>query len=157
GPEQFLGRHAGPFTDQFSFCIALYEGLYGQRPFSGEGIDALAGQVLSGNIRAVEKPTQVPSGVHGAVLRGLSVAPEDRYPSMDALLVALREAAGADAPRPVGERPRKVRRRQWQAVALALAAIAISAIAGFIKPDRRTAPGGRSVAVGEAGSPGSLG
>src|SRR6185369_3284291 len=32
-PEQHVGRPLDARTDQYSFCLALYEGLYGQRPF----------------------------------------------------------------------------------------------------------------------------
>ena len=32
-PEQFLARATDARTDQFSFCVALHEALYGERPF----------------------------------------------------------------------------------------------------------------------------
>ncbi|MDB4982835.1 MAG: serine/threonine kinase family protein, partial [Myxococcales bacterium] len=34
-PEQFLGTATDARTDQFSFCVALYEAVYGDRPFGG--------------------------------------------------------------------------------------------------------------------------
>ena len=33
-PEQFLAGATDARTDQFSFCVALYEALYGERPFA---------------------------------------------------------------------------------------------------------------------------
>ncbi len=32
-PEQLTGQPADARSDQFSFCVALYEALYGQHPF----------------------------------------------------------------------------------------------------------------------------
>ncbi len=39
-PEQFQGARADARTDQFSFCVALYEALYHVRPFSGSTLRA---------------------------------------------------------------------------------------------------------------------
>jgi serine/threonine protein kinase len=35
-PEQFLGRRADATSDQFGFCVALHEALWGYAPFGGE-------------------------------------------------------------------------------------------------------------------------
>ncbi|MGB1700967.1 MAG: serine/threonine-protein kinase, partial [Nannocystaceae bacterium] len=35
-PEQHLGDEADARSDQFSFCVAMWEALYGQRPFRGK-------------------------------------------------------------------------------------------------------------------------
>ena len=35
-PEQFAGRAATAHSDQYSFCVALFEALHGRRPFTGD-------------------------------------------------------------------------------------------------------------------------
>ncbi len=92
-PEQYAGREADERTDQFAFCVALYESLYGKRPFRGDTLDTLREQVESG---AVEVPlgraSGVPSRVRRALLRGLSPKRSDRHPSLEALLGELKKA-----------------------------------------------------------------
>jgi formylglycine-generating enzyme required for sulfatase activity len=87
-PEQFLGKPIDAKTDQFAFCIALYEALYGERPFAGDTIIGIADSVTSGRIGAAPK-TDVPSWVRASVLRGLSVEPGLRWSSMDDQLARL--------------------------------------------------------------------
>jgi tetratricopeptide (TPR) repeat protein len=88
-PEQFRGEPADARSDQFSFCVALYEGLYGERPFAGTTFEELAGSVLRGELRPVPAGSRVPARVRRALLRGLDLRPGHRHPSMDALLAAL--------------------------------------------------------------------
>jgi tetratricopeptide (TPR) repeat protein/tRNA A-37 threonylcarbamoyl transferase component Bud32 len=88
-PEQHLGVSAGPATDQFSFCVALWERIYGRRPFEGESPAALALNVTGGKIKEGPSGRQVPTWLRRALIRGLQVRAEDRYPSMEALLAAL--------------------------------------------------------------------
>ncbi len=88
-PEQHAGGAIGPAVDQFSFCVALFEGLYNVRPFSGNSVASIALAVLEGRPREPPRGTDVPSWLHAVVLRGLAIDPTDRYPSMDALLAEL--------------------------------------------------------------------
>jgi serine/threonine protein kinase len=88
-PEQFLGQTADARTDQFSFCIALYEALYGTRPFDGVTMPELTGNVLAGRVKPPPPRTQVPAAILRVLRRGLSLAPADRYPSMNGLLADL--------------------------------------------------------------------
>jgi tetratricopeptide (TPR) repeat protein len=76
-------------SDQFSFCVALYEALYGVRPFEGTSIEALIRATSEGRMRAPTRELKVPARVRRAVLRGLRARPEERFPSMEALLAAL--------------------------------------------------------------------
>ncbi|MFV8755533.1 tetratricopeptide repeat protein [Nannocystaceae bacterium ST9] len=91
-PEQFRLETAGPAADQFAFCIALWEAIYRQRPFAGPTLQALSQQVQGGKRRTVPKHVRVPARVRRVIERGLDPSPERRWPSMNALLVALARA-----------------------------------------------------------------
>ena len=88
-PEQHLAHEVDARTDQFSYCVALHEALYGERPFAGDSLAQLSLAVTSGVIRTPPKIRPVPDWLHDVLLRGLSSDPKDRHPSMDALLAAL--------------------------------------------------------------------
>jgi tetratricopeptide (TPR) repeat protein len=88
-PEQHHGEATDGRTDQFSFCVALYEALFGERPFKGKTMLELAVTVDAGTIEAPAQARKVPSWLRAVVLRGLRPNPGDRYPSMANLLAAL--------------------------------------------------------------------
>ena len=88
-PEQHQGMVVAPTSDQFSFCAALYEALYGNLPFID---DTLLSQAPSSNrvLRSPHASTEVPEEIFKLLQRGLAASPSGRFPSMDALLTALR-------------------------------------------------------------------
>jgi tetratricopeptide (TPR) repeat protein len=73
-PQQRAGERGGPETDQYAFCVTLWEALQGERPAAAP--------------RVPEEP-RAPGWIFAALARGLAERPEDRWPSMDALLDAL--------------------------------------------------------------------
>ncbi len=85
-PEQWRGRLADARTDQFAFCVALYEALVGVRPFVGDPLHALAHAVLTQQPRP---PTPLPRWLQAALLRGLARDPAARFASMAELLAVL--------------------------------------------------------------------
>jgi eukaryotic-like serine/threonine-protein kinase len=85
-PEQLLGTHVDARADVYSFCTALYEALYGARPYSAKSVEELRREVHAGHVREPEGGARVPSWLKRIVMRGLRVAPDDRHPSMRALL-----------------------------------------------------------------------
>jgi tetratricopeptide (TPR) repeat protein len=89
-PEQFRGAATDARTDQFSFCVALYEALYGERPFVGGNLLELTANVLGGKVKPEPNGSRVPRRIRSALLRGMSPEPDTRFPSMGALLGELR-------------------------------------------------------------------
>ena len=110
-PEQFTGGELSPATDQFAFCVTMYEALYGQRPFAGDTPAQIAFAVCQGRVRAPPRGIRVPRWLHRVVERGLAVEPADRFADMEALVAAVE--AGR----------RQGRRRRWLGVAVAAAAL----------------------------------
>ncbi len=93
-PEQHQGTTVDARGDQFAFCVALYEALYGQKPFAGRNVEALKKNLFAGKIQAPPKSRRVPKWLHRIVVRGLQINPENRYESMDLLLQDLERDRG---------------------------------------------------------------
>jgi tetratricopeptide (TPR) repeat protein len=87
--EQLAGRGVDARADQFGFCVALYEALYGERPFAGETPFEISASVVSGEVRPEPRGAAVPRWLRAVVVRGLAASPDARHPSMDELLTAL--------------------------------------------------------------------
>jgi eukaryotic-like serine/threonine-protein kinase len=80
-PEQFTGAITTARTDQFSFCVALYEALYGSRPFAGESYVELSVNVLAGAVLSPPPGSNIPPWLRRVLLRGLETEPEKRFES----------------------------------------------------------------------------
>jgi tetratricopeptide (TPR) repeat protein/predicted Ser/Thr protein kinase len=129
-PEQIRGIAADARSDQFSFCVALYEALYGERPFAGKGPREIAESVARGVPREAPAGTKVPGWLRAVVLRGLKADPEERYPGMDDLL------------RDLERDPSAVRRRWLLAAAIVLLAGAVFGTLGYVQARRGQLCGG---------------
>jgi serine/threonine protein kinase len=88
-PEQAEGGLVDARSDLFSFCVALYQALYGERPFAGRTLGELCSAVRRGSVREPPRGSNVALWVRRVLLRGLADDPAKRYPSMSALLAAL--------------------------------------------------------------------
>jgi tetratricopeptide (TPR) repeat protein len=88
-PEQFRAQRTDARTDQFSFCVALYQALYGAHPFASGGLGELMAAVTEGRVQPPPAKSAVPPWLRRVLLRGLAADPAGRWPSMDALVAAL--------------------------------------------------------------------
>ncbi|PCC74076.1 Serine/threonine protein kinase [Nannocystis exedens] len=149
-PEQHRGGTADARSDQFSFCVALWEALHGQRPFAGDSPAAITAAMQAGQLRPA-RGAGVPGELTRILARGLAHDPERRYPNMQALLAALAVDRGQ-------------RRRRWLAglggaglLAGLVAALTSGpepcsggpeALAGTWNPERRAAVGAALAGAG---------
>ena len=101
------GACATALSDQYGLCTSLYERLYGAPPLGlhrGLSLDELLERKRANAAVAPPSGSPVPERVRQAILRGLSPEPTARWPSIEALVVAL----GDDA-----ERRRRSRALRW--------------------------------------------
>jgi formylglycine-generating enzyme required for sulfatase activity len=88
-PEQFLGERGDEKSDQFSFCVALYEALYGERPFAGDDMLSISVNVTTEQLRPLPKDRGIPNWLRRVILRGLRSDPAARWDGMAPLIAAL--------------------------------------------------------------------
>ena len=105
-PEQFTREPTDARTDQFSFCVTLWEALFDERPFEGKSLLTLGMNVTEGIRKPAPKGVSVPAWLLRLCERGLSTDRAERFESMQALLDAV-------------ESGRRRSRRRWQALGVA--------------------------------------
>lgn len=90
-PEQIVAGPTGPWSDQFSFCVTLYEALFGVKPYPGRSVIEVAARFRDGRLQPPPDGVHVPRRLQRLLERGLSIDPNARFPSMRALLRELEE------------------------------------------------------------------
>jgi tetratricopeptide (TPR) repeat protein/tRNA A-37 threonylcarbamoyl transferase component Bud32 len=88
-PEQLVGGEIDGRADQYGFCVALAEALYGERPTRGKTIDERLKELHDRPTPDLPRTSRVPQFLRAALLRGLEPEPAKRFPTMDALLAAI--------------------------------------------------------------------
>jgi tetratricopeptide (TPR) repeat protein len=122
-PEQLTARAIDARTDQFSFCVALYEALSGARPFTGASPQQLLDAIEKGRKESLAE-ARIPSWLRPIITRGMQADPEARFPALAALLAELERD------------PRAAWRRRILAVAALLVVATVGAI-GYYGARRR--------------------
>ena len=119
-PEQFNGEPVDGRTDQFAFCLCLYEAVYGQRAFAVDTFEDLRKRVRAGQWILPKRPDDVPRSVEDILRRGLSSAPERRFLSMRDVAAKLELATMSP--------PLHRRRLFWWTAAALAAAMVLAAV-----------------------------
>jgi tetratricopeptide (TPR) repeat protein len=86
-PEQHTGGPVDARSDQFSFAVTAWEVLTGTPPFSGRTLPQIFGAIEAGRIQEGARRS-MPAALRPVLRRALSIRPERRFASMDALLRA---------------------------------------------------------------------
>jgi len=91
-PEILRHEPVDERADQFSFCVAVYAALYGERPFEAlEGPSRIAETL--GRLRP-PRTGIVPRWLQRIISRGLAADRRDRWPTIDALTAAIERGLG---------------------------------------------------------------
>jgi hypothetical protein len=99
-PEQALGRPADARSDLFSLGTIAYTLLTGEAPFAAPSVPAILARVVH---RRVPPPSEVvpglPSAIDDVLARAMAKAPEDRYPTGQALAEDIEDVLRGRPPR----------------------------------------------------------
>jgi tetratricopeptide (TPR) repeat protein len=121
-PEQMRGQPTDARTDVFSYCIALYEALYGTRPYPGKTLEERLLATEKGRLLP-PRSMRGPAAYRRALERGLEPLPVARPQSMDELLAVLRVD-------PIARRNRRL-------LAVLALLLAVGGAAGFLQQRKR--------------------
>ena len=157
-PEQLRGERLDARADVYAFSVALWEGLFGQRPFAPGSVDSLLASIARGPAAPPPRPglPSVPLHIPHALARGMAFHPSNRPASIAELLAACDAAPVAPAPTPTPPLPRAEggRGKGWLVAALAVAisaAIALTIGAGALWRARSGDPSAKGAAAPSVG------
>ncbi len=93
-PEVMNRQPPSARSDQFAFGVSFYEGLCGQPPFPRDSLVGLKLAVTRGEVQPPPGDRELPGPLARLVLRTLAPDPEQRFPSMQAIIGRLESIAG---------------------------------------------------------------
>ncbi|MFO0600122.1 MAG: serine/threonine-protein kinase [Myxococcaceae bacterium] len=116
--EALHGQATDFRSDEFSFCVALFEALYRVRPFEGATPGALAVEIEAN--RVITPPrSDVPRRIHQLILKGMRANAAERFQTLRALLIQLgRRRSDSD--------------RQLTAVSISILAVLAASLTGVV-------------------------
>ncbi len=104
-PEQADAKRVDGAADRYALGLVAYALLAGRPPWSDADSEArILTNKLTGQLTALDEAKKgVPRGASAAVMRMVSVAPSDRYPTCAAFIAALQGAKAPAVPSPAVE------------------------------------------------------
>jgi serine/threonine protein kinase len=100
-PEQWEGQTASAASDQYSLAVLLYLMVSGDRPFEGQNDPEVRRRNLASGAVPVHEAARksgrddVPPSLSPVLAKAMSVAPQDRYPSVGDFVGAVSATIGA--------------------------------------------------------------
>ena len=88
-PDQYNGEHADERSDIWSFGVLLYELLSYKRPFTAEAPASLMYAICNQEPRPLREVAECPPDLEAVVHRMLRKSPNDRFQSMEDVLIEL--------------------------------------------------------------------
>jgi hypothetical protein len=152
-PQQLRSETVDARADQFAFCVAAWEALYGSRPFSTEkvgfeGVAALAELIDKHVLPPAPADSTVPTEVRAVLERGLAADPDARWPDMVSVLAELQRiahprvqsAASIDVTAGIARHSRRTKLATYVGVVLALVGAATALVLAWPRHNTPVAP-----------------
>ncbi|MFV8754113.1 serine/threonine protein kinase [Nannocystaceae bacterium ST9] len=131
-PERLMDEPGGPRADIYSFCVSVWESLYGVRPYGAprhRSASALLEAIELGEPAIARPLPGLPERIRDVLAKGLAAAPSQRYASIEEVLRALLDVVREDQR---SHEQRASRRRRWRWGLLAVLVAVVIGCGGYL-------------------------